>query len=75
MSEKPNNTAPRDLPEGVHTDFDQSFNYGKYLDLDALLNAQNLITEEHDELLFITIHQISELWMKLAIHELWASAK
>ena len=75
MTEKPETTNPQDLPEGVHTEFDQSLNYGQYLGLDALLNAQNLITEEHDEPLFIMIHQISELWMKLAIHELAAAAK
>ena len=40
-----------------------------------ILNAQNPVTDEHDEPLFLMIHQISELWMKLAIHELGAAAK
>jgi tryptophan 2,3-dioxygenase len=65
----------KDLPEGVHTEFDQSMSYGDYLDLSTLLSAQNPISQEHDEPLFIMIHHISELWMKLAIHELEAAAQ
>lgn len=70
-----NNDSPKDLPEGVHTEFDKSMSYGDYLDLTTLLSAQNPITQEHDEPLFIMIHHISELWMKLTIHELEAAAK
>jgi len=44
--------------------------YGDYLQLDALLSAQATRTEEHDELLFIVIHQATELWLKLSIHEI-----
>ncbi|HEX5264883.1 MAG TPA: tryptophan 2,3-dioxygenase family protein [Phenylobacterium sp.] len=44
--------------------------YGDYLQLDALLSAQSTVTEEHDELLFIVIHQATELWLKLSIHEI-----
>jgi tryptophan 2,3-dioxygenase len=44
--------------------------YGDYLDLPRLLSAQKPLTGSHDELLFIIQHQTSELWMKLAIHEL-----
>ena len=65
----------KDLPEGVHTKFDQSMSYTDYLSLSTLLNAQNPITQEHDEPLFIIIHHISELWMKLVIHELDAAAQ
>ena len=54
----------------AHTDFSQSLSYGEYLKLDALLSAQHLLTEAHDETLFIVIHQVQELWMKLTIHEL-----
>ena len=43
--------------------------YGGYLDLPRLLAAQHPLTDEHDELLFIVIHQSSELWMKLVAHE------
>ena len=39
-----NNDSPKDLPEGVHTEFDKSMSYGDYLDLTTLLSAQNPIT-------------------------------
>jgi tryptophan 2,3-dioxygenase len=44
--------------------------YGDYLQLDTLLSAQHGKTDEHDELLFIVIHQATELWLKLSIHEI-----
>lgn len=44
--------------------------YADYLDLGQLLAAQHPRTDQHDELLFIVIHQASELWMKLVLHEL-----
>jgi tryptophan 2,3-dioxygenase len=44
--------------------------YGGYLDLDRLLGAQHPRSEHHDEVLFIVQHQVTELWLKLAIHEL-----
>jgi len=44
--------------------------YGQYLTLDALLTAQHPISDHHDELLFIIIHQTKELWLKQTIHEL-----
>ena len=49
---------------------DSNFTYGKYLGLEKLLAAQTPLTDKHDEMLFIIQHQTSELWMKLAIHEL-----
>ncbi|MDR3512697.1 MAG: tryptophan 2,3-dioxygenase family protein [Caulobacteraceae bacterium] len=48
----------------------QEISYGGYLKLDALLSAQAPLSNEHDELLFIVIHQAAELWMKLCLHEL-----
>ncbi|HEY2356898.1 MAG TPA: tryptophan 2,3-dioxygenase family protein [Phenylobacterium sp.] len=48
--------------------------YGDYLQLDALLSAQTTATDEHDELLFIVIHQATELWLKLSIHEIRRAA-
>src|SRR5262245_18131312 len=45
-------------------------NYGEYLQLDQLLSAQKPLTEEHDEILFIIIHQATELGRKLVLHEL-----
>jgi tryptophan 2,3-dioxygenase len=47
--------------------------YGDYLGLDQILSAQHPRSAEHDEMLFIIIHQASELWMKLSIHELVAA--
>ena len=47
--------------------------YGDYLRLDAILAAQAPLSDAHDELLFIIQHQTSELWMKLALHELHAA--
>ena len=44
--------------------------YSDYLGLDKILNAQHPLSTAHDEILFIIQHQTSELWMKLAIHEL-----
>lgn len=48
--------------------------YGSYLHLEDLLDAQHLLSEPpaHDELLFITIHQVYELWFKQLLHELEA---
>jgi tryptophan 2,3-dioxygenase len=47
--------------------------YGDYLDLDAILSAQHPRSSDPNELLFIVQHQTSELWMKLALHELRAA--
>ena len=44
--------------------------YGQYLALDALLAAQHPISDHHDEMLFIVIHQAKELWLKQIVHEL-----
>src|SRR5881409_1410951 len=46
--------------------------YASYLHLSALLAAQDGLTEAHDELLFIVVHQVYELWFKVLIHELEA---
>jgi tryptophan 2,3-dioxygenase len=47
--------------------------YGDYLHLERVLDAQEPLSKAHDELLFIIQHQTSELWMKLAIHEIRAA--
>jgi tryptophan 2,3-dioxygenase len=47
--------------------------YADYLGLDQILSAQRPLSTAHDEMLFIVQHQTSELWMKLAIHELNAT--
>ena len=59
--------------EGAEMNFDGRMSYGDYLRLDHILGAQSPLTEAHDEMLFIIQHQISELWMRLAIHELSAA--
>ena len=47
--------------------------YASYLDLDRILSAQHVQSGAHDELLFIIIHQSSELWLKLCIAEIEAA--
>ena len=44
--------------------------YADYLKLDQLLSAQQPLSDLHDEMLFIVIHQTKELWMKEMLHEL-----
>ena len=48
----------------------EAMRYGDYLALDAILDAQHPRSSDPNELLFIVQHQTSELWMKLALHEL-----
>ena len=43
--------------------------YGGYLRLDDLLACQSPLTDRHDELLFVIIHQVYELWFKQILHE------
>ncbi|HEY5755746.1 MAG TPA: tryptophan 2,3-dioxygenase [Steroidobacter sp.] len=59
--------------EQVHWDLGESQSYGEYLGLNQILSAQRPVSVEHDEMLFIIIHQASELWMKLCLHELTAA--
>jgi tryptophan 2,3-dioxygenase len=58
---------------GIHWDLDRSISYGQYLQLDKILSAQKPLSGQHDEMLFIVIHQASELWIKLCLHELAAT--
>lgn len=59
--------------DGAEMEFDGRMSYGDYLGLDAILSAQRPLSDAHDEMLFIIQHQTSELWMRLAIHELTAA--
>ena len=59
--------------ELAQLDFDGRMSYGDYLQLDAILNAQQPLSPDHNEMLFIVQHQTSELWMKLMLHELGAA--
>jgi tryptophan 2,3-dioxygenase len=63
----------RELEESIHIDLSDRMSYGKYLHLPEILNAQHLLSDQHDEMLFIVIHQASELWLKLAGHEVEAA--
>jgi tryptophan 2,3-dioxygenase len=56
--------------ERVHWELGSSLSYGEYLQLDKILDAQKPLTYEHDEMMFIVVHQASELWMRLMLHEL-----
>jgi tryptophan 2,3-dioxygenase len=58
---------------GIHWDLDKSISYSQYLQLDKVLDAQKPLSGQHDEMLFIVMHQASELWMKLCLHELAAT--
>jgi tryptophan 2,3-dioxygenase len=60
---------------GAFTDFVGGMSYGDYLQLDTLLGAQRPCSSEHDEMLFVIIHQTMELWMKAMLHELDAARK
>ena len=68
-----NRTQRVDLSdEKIHWDLGASQSYSQYLQLDKLLDAQKPNSFEHDEMMFIIVHQTSELWMRLALHELSA---
>ena len=56
--------------EAVHWDFRDAMSYGDYLGLKDLLACQRPLSGAHDETLFIVIHQASELWIKLCLHEI-----
>jgi tryptophan 2,3-dioxygenase len=60
----------RPIEAGVRTDLTEELSYGGYLDLGHLLDAQHPRSDHHDEMLFIIQHQVTELWLKLLIHEL-----
>ena len=58
---------------GAQMSFDGRMSYGDYLKIDQILTAQTPLTPAHDEMLFIIQHQTSELWMRLALHEMTAA--
>ncbi len=65
----------RNLEKGIKLDVDLKDNYGGYLRLEQVLSAQIPLSDppHHDEMLFIIQHQVSELWLKLIVHELKAA--
>lgn len=52
------------------TDDPRAMTYGEYLTLEPILSAQHPVSDHHDEMLFIVMHQTKELWFKQTIHEL-----
>ena len=71
MSQQDDGRPQVDLSdEKVHWDLGSSLSYGEYLQLDRILSAQKPLSLEHDEMMFIVVHQASELWMRLFRHEL-----
>ncbi|GAB3789388.1 tryptophan 2,3-dioxygenase [Dyella agri] len=65
----------RELEAGIERDLSGRMTYAGYLRLDTLLSAQRPVSDPpyHDEMLFIVQHHVSELWLKLMIHELHAA--
>ncbi len=65
----------RDLEPGIHRDLSDRLTYSGYLGLDAVLSSQRPLSDppHHDEMMFIILHQTTELWMKLCLHELKAA--
>src|SRR5260370_5925699 len=73
IRDKNASASRRDAASEAHVDFSAAISYGDYLRLDQLLDCQRPVSDQHDEMLFIIIHQATELWMKLALHELRAA--
>lgn len=65
-----NESSFRPIEEGVATDLRDQMTYASYLHLDTLLDAQHPVSDQHDEMLFIVQHQVTELWLKQLIHEI-----
>lgn len=72
---KTTDTNQRPVEASIVTDFSKKLSYAGYLSLDGLLAQQRPLSQppHHDEMLFIIQHQVSELWIKLIIHELSAA--
>ena len=70
---EPKAPLPADDAAAAKVDFSRDMSYGDYLHLDAVLGAQQPRSQAHDEMLFVIQHQVSELWMKLLLHELEAA--
>jgi tryptophan 2,3-dioxygenase len=73
MAQKQPSTPPDPADFGAQMNVAGTMTYGDYLQLDAILSAQQPRSGDHNEWLFIIQHQTSELWMKLALIELTAA--
>ncbi len=65
--------SQRELDKSAVVDLQGKLDYSDYLRIEELVGCQHPLSDEHDEMLFIIQHQVSELWMKLVIHELRAA--
>ncbi|WBU55685.1 tryptophan 2,3-dioxygenase [Paracoccus sediminicola] len=72
--DKPDRMLTRGVEDSLVTEFarERRSTYGDFLELKTLLNIQHTFQDpaEPDEMLFIIIHQVSELWLKLMHHQL-----
>lgn len=68
-------TSRDTLEEGIYTEFRDRMSYADYLRLDRILGAQEPVSDSHDELLFIVMHQATELWLKLMRHEVLGATR
>lgn len=75
MQVKMTNINQRPVESSIVSDFSERLSYSGYLSLNSLLAQQRPLSQppHHDEMLFIIQHQVSELWIKLLIHELSAA--
>ena len=72
-SKSPKSRVKSRVEPGMHVDLAGRRTYADYLKLDLLLAAQQPVTREHDEVAFIVIHHVQELWLKLVTHEVEAA--
>lgn len=65
------------MSNGAEMDTDRELTYGSYLRIDELLALQHPRSNppHHDELLFIIIHQVYELWFRQMLHEIEAAMR
>jgi tryptophan 2,3-dioxygenase len=73
VSDAPNKPEEIVREADAQPDLAREMTYGDYLKLDVILQAQQPLSPDHNEMLFIVQHQTSELWMKLMLHELAAA--
>jgi tryptophan 2,3-dioxygenase len=66
-------TARSQPDQGVQEELEGRLDYMGYLQLHSLLDCQRPVSSSHDEMLFIVIHQVTELWLRLMLHELDAA--
>ena len=65
-------TPGNDDPPLVRSGRAEVLTYARYLRVDDLIELQQGLTGAHDELQFIVVHQVCELWFKLLLYELKA---